>query len=92
MPHRPSAVKSLRQDKKRRLRNKIVKSRLRTEENKLNRYLERGETEAAARQAQLLTKLLQKAAAKHVLHANKAARKQAQFDRRIQAVRAQPSS
>ena len=85
MPHRPAALKTLRQDEKRRLRNKSVKSRLHTEENKLNRLLERGDVEAASQQARLLTKLLQKAAASHVMHPNRAARKQAQIDQRLHA-------
>ena len=86
MPHRPAARKTLRQDEKRRLRNKSVKSRLRTEENKLNRMIERGDAEGAGRQSRLLTKLLQQAAAAHVLHANRVARKQAQIDRRLHVV------
>ena len=86
MPHRPAAQKTLRQDEKRRLRNKSVKSRLRTEENKLNRMIERGDAEGAGRQSRLLTKLLQKAAAARVIHANRAARKQAQIDRRLHAL------
>jgi len=85
MPHRPAALKTLRQDEKRRLRNKSVKSRLHTEESKLNRMLERGDVQAASQQASLLTKLLQKAAASRVVHPNRAARKQAQIDRRLRA-------
>ncbi|NLW51197.1 MAG: 30S ribosomal protein S20 [Candidatus Brocadiaceae bacterium] len=81
MPHRASAKKRLRQDQKRRFRNKSVKSRLRTEENKLNRMVERGDVEAAAVQSRLLTKLLQQAAAGGVVHANRVARKQGQIDR-----------
>ena len=92
MPHRPAALKTLRQDEKRRLRNKRVKSRLRTEENKLNRMIERGDAEAAAVQSRLLTKLLQKAAAAHVMHPNRAARKQAQIDRRLHAIAAPQDS
>ena len=86
MPHRSAALKSLRQDETRRVRNKSVKSRLRTEENKLNRMLERGDAEAAAQQSRLFTKLLQKAAAANVMHPNRAARKQAQIDRRLHAI------
>ncbi len=83
MPNRPSAVKRLKQDEKRRLENKTVKSRLRTEENKFERLLGRGDIQAAEQQLQQLTKLLQRAAAGNVIHANKAARKQAQFQKRL---------
>lgn len=88
MPHRPAAIKSLKQDRKRRLRNKSVKSRLRTEQNKFDRMLERGDVEAAGAQLSLLTKLLQQAAAKNVIHANRAARTQAQFQDRFNEVSA----
>jgi small subunit ribosomal protein S20 len=90
MPHRPSALKSLRQNVKRRLHNKTIKSRLRTEQNKLDRMLERAEAEPAAEQLSLLVKLLQQAAAKGVIHANSAARKQSQYERRLNEVKAAP--
>ncbi len=89
MPQRPAALKSLRQDKKRTLRNKSVKSRLRTEQNKFARMLERGEVEAAEGQLKLLTKLFQQAAVKNVIHANRAARKQAQFQGQLNEAKAQ---
>ena len=88
MPHRHSAVKALRQDAKRALRNKAVKSRLRTEQNKLNRMLERGEVEPAAEQLGLLVKLFHRAAARGIIHANSAARKQSQYERRLNEIRA----
>ncbi len=83
MPNRPSALKRLRQNEKRRLRNQRIKSRLRTEQNKFDRLLERGDLEAARGQCQLLAKLFHQAAARNVLHANRAARKQSQFQRRL---------
>ena len=83
MPHRPSATKRLRQDSKRRLRNKSVKTRIRTEENQFFRMLERGDSSAATQQLDLLTKLLQKAAQKNIMHANRAARKQARCQKQL---------
>ncbi len=87
MPQRPAAKKSLRQNRKRRLRNKGVKSRLRTEQNKFDRMLERGDVEGAQTQLDLLTKLYHRAAARNLVHANLAARKQAQFQARLNRVR-----
>lgn len=92
MPHRPAALKSLRQDRKRSLRNKSIKSRLRTEQNKFAHMLERGDPEAAEQQVNLLTKLYQQAAARHVIHANQAARKQAQLQKRLNALKPQASA
>ena len=83
MPHRPAASKSLKQDQKRNARNKAVKSRLRTEENRFNRMVERGDRDAAAKQLALLTKLLQKAAVKNVVLQNQAARQQARLQRQL---------
>ncbi len=83
MPQRPAAAKSLRQDAKRRLRNLSVKTRLRTEQNKFDRMIERNNAEGAQAQFDLLTKLYQRAAARRIVHANLAARKQAQFQRRL---------
>ncbi len=86
MPHRKSAFKTLKQDMKRRVRNRSVKSRLRTETNKFERMLERGDVADATQQMSLLTKLIQRAATRHVIHANKAARMQAQFQSRLNGV------
>ena len=85
MANRPAARKSIRQDETRRLRNKTVKSRLRTEENKLARMIERGDKEGASKQGRLLTKLFQRAAAAKVIHVNRVARKQAQIEKRLHA-------
>jgi small subunit ribosomal protein S20 len=88
MPHRKSAIKTLRQNRKRNLRNKAVKSRLRTEQNKFARMVERGDVDEAAKQLSLLTKLLQRAAGKNVIHPNKAARQQALLQKRLNQARA----
>jgi len=85
MPQRKSAFKTLKQDSKRRVRNRAVKSRLRTERNKFDRMLERGDVADAALQMNLLTKLIQRAATRNVIHENKAARLQAQFQNRLNA-------
>jgi len=87
MPRRPAALKSLRQDKKRGLRNKAVKSRLRTERSKFDRMIDRGDAEEAQRQLDLLSRLLQQAAVRNVIHANKAARLQAQCQGRLNGIR-----
>jgi small subunit ribosomal protein S20 len=83
MPHRPSAYKALRQSKKKAQRNKTVKSRLRTEQNKFDRMIERGDVEEAGLQLDELTKLFQRAASKNIIHKNKAARLQSQAQKRL---------
>jgi len=88
MPNRAAALKSLRRDEKRRLRNKTVKSRLRTEETKFDRMIERGDLAGAENQLNLLTKLFQRAASRDIVKENRAARKQAQFQRRVNELKA----
>ncbi len=88
MAHRAAALKSLRSDEKRRLRNKTVKSRLRTEETKFGRMVQRGDVAGAEGQLNLLTKLFQRAAARKIVKDNRAARKQAQFQRRVNELKA----
>jgi len=90
MANRPAALKSLRRDAKRRLRNKTVKSRLRTEETKFDRMLGRSDLAAAEGQLNLLTKLFQRAAGRNIVKENRAARKQAQFQRRVNELKAAP--
>lgn len=88
MPNRPAAIKTLRRDAKRALRNKALKSRLRTEQNKFARMVERGDVTGAEQQLCLLTKLYQRAAGKNVVHLNHAARKQAQLQRALNELKA----
>jgi small subunit ribosomal protein S20 len=92
MAHRPAALKSLRQDRKRRLRNKAIKSRLRTEGNKFDRMIQRGELEAAEQQLALLTKLLHRAGSRNIIHPNKAARLQAQCQRALNGAGAETTA
>jgi small subunit ribosomal protein S20 len=93
VPNRPSALKSLRQDEKRTLRNKRVESRLHTEQTKFARALQRGELEQARTQLNLITRLLQRAADHKIIHPNRAARLQAHCQQRLhRAQSAAPSA
>jgi small subunit ribosomal protein S20 len=82
MPHTRSAKKSIRQDEKRRFRNraakKAIKSQIRTFESSLNGSDAAAELKAAIRK-------LDKAAAKRVIHPNAAARKKSQLARKLAA-------
>ena len=86
MPQRKAATKSLKQSKVHQLRNKKVKTRLHTEQRKLERIIERGDAAEAAKQLALLTKLLHQAAAKDVIHPHRAAHQQARWQKRISAL------
>lgn len=83
MPTIKSAEKRLRQSEKRRERNKSVRSRIRTGIRKLMETESREEAEEALSE---LYALLDRAAAKNVMHPNKAARKKSQLARHVESL------
>jgi small subunit ribosomal protein S20 len=74
MPNSISAKKSLRQSLKRRARNRGQRSALRTSVKRVREAVANGETEQAASLLTAATRKLDQAAAKNLIHANKAAR------------------
>jgi small subunit ribosomal protein S20 len=74
MPNSISAKKSHRQSLKSRARNRGQRSALRTSVKKVREAVADGETEQAASLLTAATKMLDQAAAKNLIHANKAAR------------------
>ena len=83
MPQHSSAAKRVRQDAKRRLRNRYQKGRVRTMIKEL-----RAETDPAAAQAKLnaVKAQLDRLAGDRVLHPNKAAHVKSQLDRHVDAL------
>ncbi|OIF88027.1 30S ribosomal protein S20, partial [Acinetobacter baumannii] len=75
MPHHKSAEKALRQSEKRRLRNRMFKSRVKTEIKKFLEYLNAGKLEEAEKQLRVAQSLLHKGVSKGIFHRNKAANK-----------------
>jgi small subunit ribosomal protein S20 len=74
MAHSRSAWKRVRQNERRRARNRGVQSRLRTEMKKLLALVKAGDASKAEPQLRLTAKLLDKAAGRGSIHANKASR------------------
>ena len=74
MPNSISAKKSHRQSLKRRARNRGQRSALRTSVKRVREAVASGETEQAASLLTAATRKLDQAAAKNLIHANKAAR------------------
>lgn len=74
MPNTKSAKRRLRQSLERRTRNRAVKSTLRTVLRRFREAVSTGQTDAAASMLPQLSKAYDQAAAKGVVHANKAAR------------------
>ena len=74
MPNSRSASKSQRKNEARRVRNRAQRSTLRTQVKKLRTAVEEGNFESAEEMYRTTSKRLDQAAAKHLIHKNKAAR------------------
>jgi small subunit ribosomal protein S20 len=81
-----SQIKRNKQNEKRRLRNKSVKSSLKTAIRKFDAALEAGDTETATALLRDASKKLDKAASKGVIHKNQAANRKSSIARRLQGV------
>ncbi len=86
MPNTLSAKKALRQNKRRYVANKNVKERIKRWTKKLVTFIENGETEKAKETFVTLTKLLDKAAKKNIIHKNKANRRKSRLQKKINAL------
>ena len=85
MPHTKSAKKALKQDQKRRDRNRGVKKALKTQLKKLDIALAEGTPEEKKAEFVAAVKKLDKAAARKVIHRNAVARKKSQLARKLAA-------
>ncbi|GAB3159501.1 30S ribosomal protein S20 [Micromonospora sonneratiae] len=83
-----SQIKRNRQNEKRRLRNKSVKSSLKTAIRKFNEAAEAGETEKATTLLRDASRKLDKAASKGVIHSNQAANRKSAIAKRLQSLSA----
>ena len=84
MAHSKQAKKRIRQNEKQRLLNKALASRMRTEVKRVLRHVEAGDTEAARAALPQAMRFVDKAAKRHVIHENTAARKKSRLHRAIQ--------
>ena len=80
-----SQIKRNRQNEKARLRNKSVKSSLKTAIRKFNEATEAGNTEAAAVLLRDASRKLDKAVSKGVIHKNQAANRKSAIAKRMAA-------
>lgn len=81
-----SQIKRNRQNEAARLRNKAVKSRLKTELKKFQTAVEAGEREGAEQAFQTATRELDKAATKGIIHRNNAANKKSRMAKKLAAL------
>ncbi|MBQ0903804.1 MULTISPECIES: 30S ribosomal protein S20 [unclassified Micromonospora] len=78
-----SQIKRNRQNEKARLRNKSVKSSLKTAVRKFNEAAEAGDVEKAAALMQEASRKLDKAVSKGVIHSNQAANRKSAIAKRV---------
>ncbi|MEV4496494.1 30S ribosomal protein S20 [Micromonospora arborensis] len=83
-----SQIKRNRQNEKARLRNKSVKSSLKTAVRKFNEAVEAGDVEKATALMQDASRKLDKAASKGVIHSNQAANRKSAIAKRVVALSA----
>lgn len=81
-----SQIKRNRQNIKRRARNRVVRGNFRSALRKARLAIEIGDVEQANTAAQAATKALDKAAAKGVIHKNKAARQKSRLMQRLHSM------
>ena len=88
MPHTPSAKKRLRQNIKRRVHNRAVKSNMRGQIRRVREAIQAGDLEKARTEFRAATKKLDRAASRSVIHKNKAARTKSRLNHLIKAASA----
>ena len=87
MPNSASASKRPRQDQTRRLRNRSARASVRTQVKKLRKAIEAGEVETSEKEFKTVTKKLDQAAAKGLIHANAAARTKSRLSKAIKGLK-----
>ena len=88
MAHSLSAKKRIRQNEKRRARNRNRKLLLKDQTKAVTVALAAGDAKKAATELNKLTQRLDRIAAKHTIHKNTAARKRSRLTRRLNALKA----
>ncbi len=83
MAHHKSAIKRNKQNEKRRMRNQVVKTRMKTAARKLAHAEKNGDVEAMAGELHRTKSVIDKAAKKGVIHKKTASRKKSRLARRV---------
>jgi small subunit ribosomal protein S20 len=87
MPNIASAKKRLRQSIKRNARNRSTKSELRTEIRKVRESATGGKLDDAEKEFRVAVEKLDRAAAKNIIHKNKAARLKSRLSAHLKAAK-----
>ncbi len=84
MAHHKSAIKRIRQDKVRTLRNKAKRTRVRNAIKGVRNALSSGNLEEARAKFQVMVPIVDRMAAKGIIHRNTASRTKSRLNRNIQ--------
>jgi small subunit ribosomal protein S20 len=87
MPNTLSAKKRLRQNETRRLRNRTVRSTIRTQIRKVREAIEAKDADKCVAEFRSLCKKLDRAAGKNLVHANAAARTKSRLSKAIKTIK-----
>lgn len=87
MPNSSSAKKRLRQNESLRLRNRSIKSAVRTQIKKVRTAVAAGDIETAETEFQVAVKKLDKASSKRIFHPNTSARYKSRLQSAIKAAK-----
>ncbi|MGM0687984.1 MAG: 30S ribosomal protein S20 [Bacillota bacterium] len=88
MPNIKSAAKRARQNLKREIRNRRIKSLLKTSIRRFEESLQNGDHEDAQAKLHAAVRQIDRAAAKGILHKNNAARKKSRLNRQLHNITA----
>ena len=84
MAHSKSAKKRIKQNEKRRLRNKAAKSRMRTQTKKVLKMMQRGEKpEIVTKEFQIAISLFDKTAKKGIIHTGQSDRRKSRLQKKF---------
>ncbi|MCD0463096.1 30S ribosomal protein S20 [Roseiconus lacunae] len=86
MPNTASAKKRLRQNEKRRVHNRGIRSRMRTQLRRVREAVASGDSEKAQTEFRIAAKRLDQAAAKNLIHKNAAARSKSRLNKLVKSV------
>ncbi len=86
MADHKSAIKKMRQDEKRRLRNKSYKTRVKTVVKKVEVAVKEQNREAAEKALHEAISMIDRVASKGVIHKNNAARKKSRLTKKVNAL------
>ncbi len=87
MPNTPSAKKRLRQNDVHRLRNRSIKSAVRTQIKKVRLAVDAGDLEKAEAEFRLAAKKLDRAGARNILHPNTSSRYKSRLQKLIKSAK-----